>query len=352
MGANISPILAGGLAGAGALAGAFPTPFNASGSNSSTTNSSGEQSGNFNTFQNFQNLINTLNTIFGSSSLTQSQTASTSPNLSFQAQGLIDNLIQRYQGLSNPSLTGYAAQQATGINQNADLLKRATDNIMASRGLSTSPVAGTVAAQNEANRLNQQSQLNQSLPLLQNQLAIQNLQATNPFVSMLPGLFGSKTTSSGSQLGTQQQESGTSQSSTGSQVAGGTSYGSSQNASHTTGVQQQSGSQGGGIGSAISGGAATLISLLPFLGFSDKKLKKDIHPIDSAIDKIRKLKPVSWDWKDGSGKSYGVVAQEIEKVLPELVRSDKVTSLKQVEYSGLIPYLIGAVQDLDARVGA
>jgi hypothetical protein len=75
--------------------------------------------------------------------------------------------------------------------------------------------------------------------------------------------------------------------------------------------------------------------------FSDERLKKDIHPITKATDVIMKLKPVEWNWKKG------VIAQDIEKVLPELVHTDPDGSgFKKVNYSGLIPYLVSAVQEL------
>lgn len=64
---------------------------------------------------------------------------------------------------------------------------------------------------------------------------------------------------------------------------------------------------------------------------SDLRFKKNIAPITSALDTIEKLRGVTFDWRIGEftnrnfpeGKQVGFIAQEVEKVLPELVTTDK-----------------------------
>lgn len=89
------------------------------------------------------------------------------------------------------------------------------------------------------------------------------------------------------------------------------------------------------------------ISATNFNSLSDQNLKKNVVYIDNAIDTIQKLNGVSFDWVDTDKKSYGLIAQELEKVLPELVEGSE---KKTVNYSGLIAFLINAVKDLNNRV--
>jgi hypothetical protein len=78
---------------------------------------------------------------------------------------------------------------------------------------------------------------------------------------------------------------------------------------------------------------------------SDEKLKTNVKTIDSAVDIVNQLRGVEFNWvKDGT-QSYGVIAQELEKILPFLVRQDP-TGTKTVNYSALIGLLIQAIQEL------
>lgn len=71
---------------------------------------------------------------------------------------------------------------------------------------------------------------------------------------------------------------------------------------------------------------------------------------------VRRLRGVSFEWASDAPRGYsgpdlGVIAQEVEEVFPELVRTDE-RGFKQVNYAGLIAPLIEAVKELDARVQA
>lgn len=81
---------------------------------------------------------------------------------------------------------------------------------------------------------------------------------------------------------------------------------------------------------------------------SDIALKKDINPIQNALDIINSLKPVSWKWKTNSEPAYGLIAQDLEKVLPELVGKQDHISL--INYISLIGYIIKALQELDKKI--
>jgi UDP-3-O-[3-hydroxymyristoyl] glucosamine N-acyltransferase len=80
---------------------------------------------------------------------------------------------------------------------------------------------------------------------------------------------------------------------------------------------------------------------------SDINLKENIKTVENAIETVSSLRGVSFDWKENGKSSYGVIAQELEEVLPELVKQGEV---KSVNYNGLIGVLIEAVKELSAEV--
>lgn len=83
---------------------------------------------------------------------------------------------------------------------------------------------------------------------------------------------------------------------------------------------------------------------------SDKRLKTNIQPIRSdALSAINQLKVRQFDWRaDGKHEDFGLIAQEVEKILPNAVY--KVGDYYQIKDSGLIPVLIAAVQKLSNKV--
>ena len=82
---------------------------------------------------------------------------------------------------------------------------------------------------------------------------------------------------------------------------------------------------------------------------SDQTLKTDITPLSNSIDILNQVNPVSFRWKETGDKAYGVIAQEIEQVLPELVRSNS-EGIKSVAYSQLIALLVDTVKDQQKQI--
>jgi hypothetical protein len=82
---------------------------------------------------------------------------------------------------------------------------------------------------------------------------------------------------------------------------------------------------------------------------SDEDKKKNIKTIGNAIDTVNQLNGVEFDWKDTGVKSYGVIAQEIEKVLPDLVTMDDQGN-KSVNYNGLFGFLINAIKEQQKQI--
>jgi hypothetical protein len=69
--------------------------------------------------------------------------------------------------------------------------------------------------------------------------------------------------------------------------------------------------------------------------------------VENALDIVSDLRGVSFNWKKDNEKSYGVIAQELEEVLPELVRNG---NHKSVNYNGLIGVLIESIKELREEV--
>ena len=93
-----------------------------------------------------------------------------------------------------------------------------------------------------------------------------------------------------------------------------------------------------------------------FTGTSDERLKKNIEEIeDESNEQVKQLRPVTYQWKHQThDKSQaGFIAQEVEKVLPELVKENN--SIDGAKYKGvssddLIPYLVKYVQKLRKKL--
>jgi hypothetical protein len=77
---------------------------------------------------------------------------------------------------------------------------------------------------------------------------------------------------------------------------------------------------------------------------SDENLKKDINTIENALEKVKQLRGVEFTWKENDEKSIGLVAQELQKVFPELVSED--SNGLSINYNGLIGVLIEAIKEL------
>ena len=82
---------------------------------------------------------------------------------------------------------------------------------------------------------------------------------------------------------------------------------------------------------------------------SDIRLKEDIRPIDNALSRVNNIDGVYFTYKDSGDKSIGVIAQDIQKILPEVVSEDK-NGYLGVNYSGIVPVLIEAVREQNSII--
>jgi hypothetical protein len=99
------------------------------------------------------------------------------------------------------------------------------------------------------------------------------------------------------------------------------------------------------VGNVYSSG---IVTATDFNSASDINLKENIQKINNPIDKIAKINGVRFDWKSDNKPSMGVIAQNIEEVLPELVSGD---DSKTVNYNGIIGLLIECVKTQQEQIG-
>lgn len=86
-----------------------------------------------------------------------------------------------------------------------------------------------------------------------------------------------------------------------------------------------------------------------FDNVSDITYKENIRPITNSINILSELNPVSFDWKDTKSKSYGLIAQEVEKILPTIVHQ-KGDGTKTVNYIEIIAFLIQAIKEQQQQI--
>ena len=89
---------------------------------------------------------------------------------------------------------------------------------------------------------------------------------------------------------------------------------------------------------------------------SDIRLKENIENIDSALSKVNQMRGVTFDRIDTGKKEYGMIAQELEEIIPELVDTvddgdieQEIPNLKSIKYTKLTSILIEAVKELSAQ---
>jgi len=92
------------------------------------------------------------------------------------------------------------------------------------------------------------------------------------------------------------------------------------------------------------------------IGLSDETTKTDIKRIDSALETLRNLKPVTFHYKEEYSSSpermhHGFIAQEFQKVLPDATYFDESVGKMCIDTGDVIGLLVRANQELEARIG-
>jgi len=110
-----------------------------------------------------------------------------------------------------------------------------------------------------------------------------------------------------------------------------------------------------GVDTAAPGTSGVIRAANDIVAFysSDERLKDNVSNIPNALDKVESLRGVEFDWNDKQevyeGHDIGVIAQDVEKVLPEIVEN-RDNGYKAVKYEKLTAVLIEAVKELSAKV--
>ena len=114
--------------------------------------------------------------------------------------------------------------------------------------------------------------------------------------------------------------------------AGYTTYTSNQATDTTSNVQ---------FGTIVASGNIT--------AYSDATLKTDIHSINDALGIVGKLRGVTYKWLSNGEADIGVIAQEVQEVVPEVIK-ESVDGIKTVDYGRLVSVLINAVNELSEKL--
>ena len=97
-------------------------------------------------------------------------------------------------------------------------------------------------------------------------------------------------------------------------------------------------------GNVVSSG---IVTAQDFDALSDQKYKENVTTVNNALLKVEQMRGVKFNWKESGSPSYGVIAQELQEVLPELVHGN---DPKTVNYNGIIGVLIEAIKELKAEI--
>ena len=138
--------------------------------------------------------------------------------------------------------------------------------------------------------------------------------------------------------------------------ANGTAY----NHSHTVGINAGSGSDikfgAGGTEKFRMTSTGAFHATNDVVAFSttpsDKKLKTNVKDIEYGLDTIMKLNPKQYDWKEDNRHDIGFIAQEVEEVIPEIVKDNEWfdDKIKTLDYEKLTAVLIKAVQEQQKQI--
>lgn len=97
-------------------------------------------------------------------------------------------------------------------------------------------------------------------------------------------------------------------------------------------------------GDISAGGSVTASA---FYYSSDKKAKENLRPLEGGLDKISELEAVRFNWKNSKEESFGLLAQDVERVFPEAVIDD---GGKFVDYAQLVAPLIQSVNQQQKEI--
>ena len=105
-------------------------------------------------------------------------------------------------------------------------------------------------------------------------------------------------------------------------------------------------------GGTISGNvnvSGSLVAMGNISAYSDIKLKENINSLENCLEKLSSINGYSYNFKNSYKRSIGLIAQEVEKVFPELIQGE---SIKSVMYGNVTAVLVEAIKELSDKVDA
>ena len=94
-----------------------------------------------------------------------------------------------------------------------------------------------------------------------------------------------------------------------------------------------------------------IVTAHSYVTYSDETLKTNINSLDNALDTVKSLRGVSYDWKNDGKSDIGFIAQEVNQVIPEVVRANNGEGDHfGLDYARLTAVLVEAVKELAAKV--
>jgi len=120
------------------------------------------------------------------------------------------------------------------------------------------------------------------------------------------------------------------------------------------GILQINNSASEGVFQCTTGGMLTVAGDITSVGtISDERLKENVVRLNNSLEKVTQINGYNFNFKDNPDETMlGVIAQEIEKVLPEVVYEfeKEEETYKAVRYANIVPLLIEAIKDLKEKV--
>ena len=87
-----------------------------------------------------------------------------------------------------------------------------------------------------------------------------------------------------------------------------------------------------------------------FIYTSDKNLKTKVKTLDNSLEKIQKLRGVSFEWTKNGEEEIGFIAQEVEGIYPELVETNELNNLKSLKYGNITAILVEALKEQQKEI--
>jgi len=127
--------------------------------------------------------------------------------------------------------------------------------------------------------------------------------------------------------------------------------GSAVNIENYLGVGVGEGNASHGITLPDTSDPAGKVKANAFVSYSSIRYKKDVEPLESAVKTISKLQGVSYSWKDTGKKDFGFIAEEVGKVIPEIVEwSADPQYANTMDYTRIISFLVEAIKEQQKKI--